>query len=266
MQEERDMPKSPDVIMQASEKATKLAVSVYGPCHQELSYVDLLHAAERALAWTLYIHKHAYQASFNAVKEAVSPMLIDLAGRKAIGTISTEEERSTLHEILGVADAYGISLAVMEPQQITFDVLNDRASIVRQQIGRAMEHPSLPAVLTYFNTVYWGYTLHPEIALPGSVIPCVDLLIRLLCNTTMEPLRSPHVLLTDEELDELRAISPTARSMVQLYRYLQKADEQDFTWEDPAEGDNDGEEDIKQTRNYKVIRFARNVAALLEKS
>ncbi|MCT7452014.1 hypothetical protein, partial [Escherichia coli] len=147
--------------------------------------------------------------------------------------------------------AYGISLAVMEPQQITFDVLNDRASIVRQQIGRAMEHPSLPAVLTYFNTVYWGCTLHPEIASPGSVIPCVDLLIRLLCSTTMEPLRSSHVLLTDEELDELRAISPTARSMVQLYRYLQKADEQDFMWEDPSEGDNDGEEDIKQTRNYK---------------
>lgn len=266
MQEERDMPKSPDVIMQASEKATKLAVNVYGPCYQEQSYVDLLHMAERALAWTLYIHKHAYQASFNAVKEAVSPMLIDLAGRKAIGTISAEEERSTLHEILGVADAYGMSLAVMEPQQITLDVLSDRASIVRQQIGRAMEHPSLPAVLTYFNTVYWGYTLHPEIASSGSIIPCVDLLIRLLCNTTMEPLRSPHVLPTDEDLDEIRAISPTARSMVQLYRYLQKADEKDFMWDDSsAEEDSDGD-DIKQTRNYKVISFARKVAALLEKS
>ena len=265
MQEERDMPKSPDAIMQASEKATKLAVSVYGPCYQEQSYIDLLHATERALAWTLYIHKRAYQASLNAVKETVSPMLIELAGRKAIGTTSAEEEHSALHEILGVADAYGISLAVMEPQQITLDVLSDRASIVRQQIGRVMEHPSLPAVLTYFNTVYWGYTLHPEIASPSSVIPCVDLLIRLLCNTTTEPLRSPNVLLTDDELDELRAISPTARCMVQLYRYIQKADEQDFMWEDPSEEDSDGE-DATQTRNYKVIRFARNVAALLEKS
>lgn len=265
MQEERDMPKSPDAIMAASEKATKLAVSVYGPCYQDLSYVDLLHTAERALAWTLYLHKHAYQASFNAVKETVTPMLIELAGRKAVGTTSVEEERQSLHEILGVADAYGISMAVMEPQQITLDVLNDRASIVRQQIARVMEHPSLPAVLTYYNTVYWQYTLHPEIASPGSIIPCVDLLIRLLCNTTMEPLRSSHVLLTEDDLTELQAISPTARSMVQLYRYLQKADEQEFTWEDPSEEDSDGE-DVTQTRNYKVIRFARSVAALLEKS
>lgn len=265
MQEERDMPKAPDVIMQASEKATELAVKVYAPCYEDMSYVDLLHMAERALAWTLYLHKHVYQAAFNAVKETVSPMLIELAGRKAIGTTSTDEERQSLHEILGVADAYGISLAVMEPQQITLDVLNDRATIVRQQIARVMEHPSLPAVMTYFNTVYWRYSLHPEIASPSSMIPCTDLLIRLLCNTTTEPLRSAHVLPTEDELDELRAISPTARCMVELYRYLQKADEQEFMLEDPTEGDSD-EDSIKHTRNYKVIRFAQHVAGLLEKS